>query len=53
MKSLLCILMIASLSVTSAFAAPKTVKDNVLALSQLGLGYTEQKIAGKNAAEIF
>lgn len=53
MKVFLSAVMIASFTMSSAMAAPRTVRDNVIALSQLGNGYSEQKFAGKNAAEIF
>ncbi len=53
MKTFLSAVMIASLSMSSAFAAPRTVRDNVVALGQLGNGHSEQKVKGKNATEIF
>lgn len=41
------------LTMSSVMSAPRTVRDNVMALSQLGNGYSDKKIKGKNATEIF
>ncbi len=53
MKNILCTILVASLSMSPVMAAPKTVRENVIALSDIGMGYGETKVKGKTAEEIF
>ncbi len=52
MKSILSAVLIYSLTISSSFAAPRTVKDDVKALGQLAMGSDENSVKGKNAKEI-
>lgn len=52
MRSLLSAVLIYSLTISSAFAATRTVKEDVLTLGQLAMGWDEHSVVGKNATEI-